>query len=209
MSNEFPESTQNANDKAPERSRASLDEKMSKDEKEAFYDFYSDRALAIVLSAILEDRLTSIIRFLMRRDTTIANELFKPTGPLGPFGTKIRLAYMLRIIEHTMYNDMIIVSKIRNKFAHDLSVNSFENRPIKDWVNSMHIFSIVKKMAEDSDALVKAGKSMEAADLIKQHAMISTKDSYRHSLRFMIHHIIDLQNDLEDAEKALNNEHLR
>lgn len=103
---------------------------MSKDEKEAFYYFYSDRALAIVLSAILEDRLTSIIRFLMRRDTTIANELFKPTGPLGPFGTKIRLAYMLRIIEHTMYNDMFIVSKIRNKFAHDLSVDSFENRPM-------------------------------------------------------------------------------
>jgi DNA-binding MltR family transcriptional regulator len=107
-----------------------LDDKLSEDERTAFYDQSSERSMAIVLSSIVENRLTELLQLLMRRDKSLDNEMFNPTGPLGPFGTKIRLAYMLRIASPETYKDLVIINKIRNKFAHDLSVTTFENQQI-------------------------------------------------------------------------------
>src|SRR5437588_12608783 len=87
-----------------------FDEKLTKDELEAFYDALRDRDRAIVLSAIAENHLTSLLRVLMRRnEKAISEELFRPSGPLGPFGTKIRVAYMLRILRPEIYKDLITV----------------------------------------------------------------------------------------------------
>jgi hypothetical protein len=69
----------------------SLDEKLSAEEIRAFYDHSSERAMAIMLGAIVENHLTALLRLLMRREKTLADEMFNPSGPLGPFGTKIRL----------------------------------------------------------------------------------------------------------------------
>jgi hypothetical protein len=96
-----------------------LGDKMTKDEIEAFYEAPRDRDRAIVLSAIAENHLTSLLQLLMRRDEKdISQRLFNPSGQLGPFGTKIRVAYMLRILPPEIHRDLMIVSKVRSKFAH-------------------------------------------------------------------------------------------
>lgn len=67
----------------------------------------------------------------MRRDSdAVSKELFRPSGPLGPFGTKVSLAYMLRLLAPESYSDFLTVSKIRNKVTHDLSQTSFEDHNI-------------------------------------------------------------------------------
>jgi DNA-binding MltR family transcriptional regulator len=78
---------------------------------------------------------------MMVPETTLVADLFKPTGPLGPFATKVRLAYLLRVISKSTADDLIIVTKIRNKFAHDLSVKTFEEQQITDWVKNMHAYT--------------------------------------------------------------------
>ena len=143
----------------PTTAGKSLDEKLTTDEREAFYDHSSPRTMAIVLAAIVENHLTAVLRLIMRRssklDKAIADDLFRSTGALGPFATKIRLAYMLRIIADTTYKDLMTVSRIRNRFAHDLAVKSFEDQQITDWIKEMHIYSIVKKMGEESRERLK------------------------------------------------------
>jgi DNA-binding MltR family transcriptional regulator len=127
--------------KPPSRS---LDEKLTEEERAAFYDHSSDRAMAIVVGALIENHLTALLRLLMRRDEAIASEMFRPTGPLGPFGTKIRIAYMLRTVSLEAYEDLIKFSKIRNKFGHDLSVIFFDDAQISAWVRQMHLYTSSK-----------------------------------------------------------------
>lgn len=185
-----------------------LDEKLTEEERNAFYDHSSERAMAIVLGTIVENRLTELIQLLMRREKTLVDELFNPSGPLGPFGTKIRLAYMLRIISAETYKDLIVINKIRNKFAHDLSVTTFENQQISAWIQNMHLYGIVKRMGEEAAERLKNNSSEgyrdRTADFIKSNALLSFKDSYRDCLRYMIHHLSDHVNAIKVTETELN-----
>jgi DNA-binding MltR family transcriptional regulator len=137
--------------------------------------------------------------------TILARELFHPSGPLGPFGTKIRFAYMLRIIGPDLYRDLIAVNKIRNKFAHDLSVISFDDPPIKDWLQNMYICGIVKRIAKeaqeriDKDAIVDRTK-----DFVASGFMSSARDTYRACLRFLIHQIVDQETGMKAAEEKVS-----
>jgi len=180
----------------------SLDEKLTPEETAAFYENVSDRSSALVLANIVENRLTELLRLCMRDDKKLADELFNSSGPLGPFGTKIRLAYMLGLLSQEAYKDLMAVSRIRNKFAHDLSVTTFSNQQIHDWIKNMHMYGIVKRMAETSTEKVEAheqgGQRHTTADYVASGFLVTPERAYRNCLRFIIHHIIDY----EEAARA-------
>lgn len=191
-----------------------FDEKLTKDEIEAFYDALRDRDRAIVLSAIAENHLTSLLKLLMRRhEKEISAQLFNPSGPLGPFGTKIRVAYMLRIIPPQVYKDLILVSRIRNKFAHDLSVKSFDDQKITDWVKSMHHYKMFlnsvrtfQEKAEVESSLPESGHQLRTIAYILGDSAKTIVDSYRETVRLIIHWIVDYENHIKSEEEKLNNE---
>jgi DNA-binding MltR family transcriptional regulator len=92
----------------------------------AFFEHNPERGVAIALPAIIENHLTAILKVAMRPDGRIWNDLFSSHGPLGNFGIKIRLAYMLGLIESTRLKDLTIITKIRNEFAHKISIKTFD-----------------------------------------------------------------------------------
>jgi DNA-binding MltR family transcriptional regulator len=197
--------TQKVREEQERNARKGLDSKLNEEERVAFYDHSSERAMAIVLGAIVENHLTGLLRMLMRREENIARELFQSSGPLGPFGTKIRLAYMLRIIGPEMYGDLTIISKVRNKFAHDLTVVSFENQQISAWMQNMHIYGIVKKMAHDAKVRLDTNTSSNStSDFIASGFTSSARDSYSACLRFIIHQIVDQETAISTVEENLN-----
>jgi hypothetical protein len=53
----------------------------------------SDRTTAIVAVAFIEDQLTTALRRRLHQDEKVLGDMFRETGPLGAFGTKINLAY--------------------------------------------------------------------------------------------------------------------
>ena len=191
-----------------------FDEKLTKDETEAFYDALRDRDRAIVLSAIAENHLTSLLQLLMRRgEKEISQQLFNPSGPLGPFGTKIRVAYMLRILPPEVHKDLMIVSKIRNKFAHDLSVKSFNDQQITNWVKSMHHYNMflnsVKTFQEQHQAERESGvpesehKFRTIACVLGNSAQ-TIAGSYRETVRLIIHWIVDFEQHIKSEEERIN-----
>jgi len=183
-------------------SQRGLDSKLTPDELEAFYEHSSARVTAIVLSAIVENHLTATLKALMRSDTRLIGDLFHPSGPLGPFGTKIRLAYLLRVVDESVYDDLIIMSKIRNKFAHDLSVKTFEGSPIKDWVKSMHLFATATEMEKTSALEAHNSNDMmtQAKAQIVKHSLLDIQGSFRFCLRLLIHHIVNTEDMLRTNE---------
>ena len=68
-------------------------------EETAFYNHDSNRAVAVVWPAIVENRLTDALRAAIRADKKVADELFRPDAPLGTFGSKVKLGYMLGLYE--------------------------------------------------------------------------------------------------------------
>jgi DNA-binding MltR family transcriptional regulator len=191
-----------------------FDEKLTKDETEEFYAARRDRDRAIVLSAIAENHLTSLLQLLMlRHEKEVSQQLFNPSGPLGPFGTKIRVAYMLRIVPPELYSDLMTVSKIRNKFAHDLSVKSFESPQIRDWVKGMHHYkmflssvSTFKKKAERERSLPEAERKFQTTAYVLGNSAETIADSYRETVRLIIHWIVDYEDHIRSEEKRINSE---
>ncbi len=96
-------------------------------------EFDSDRAAGIVAGAIAERRLEEALRSRLRSDQPkISQNLFRPSGALGPFSTKIDLAYLLGALSDVAYKDLTNLKDIRNDFAHKLELDSFDGASIRD-----------------------------------------------------------------------------
>jgi DNA-binding MltR family transcriptional regulator len=93
----------------------------------------TDRAAAIVAASIVEDRLTRKLKENMRSDEESKdsiNELFRSSGPLGTFSTKIHLGFVLRLYGKIAYRDLQTIKNVRNKFAHEIELTSFKTEKI-------------------------------------------------------------------------------
>lgn len=95
-------------------------------------DFDSDRAIALIVGSMIENRLKDTILERMVRNDEIENELFRASGALGPFSTKIHLARLMGLVSEDAYKDLVRLKDIRNRFAHYLNIRDFRS----DWVES-------------------------------------------------------------------------
>jgi DNA-binding MltR family transcriptional regulator len=154
------------------------------DDIKEFFDESPDRGLAISLPAILDNRLTSILKVTMRGDEKLFNELFQPSGPLGNFKTKINLVYMLGIVDKEFYQDLLAICKIRNYFAHRLAIKTLEQHPISAWIKGMEIYRVtvasVHKLVRSNPEFAKTWNSMMKLETQ------TMRDSFRICIRFMI-----------------------
>jgi DNA-binding MltR family transcriptional regulator len=91
----------------------------------------SDRIVAIVGGAYLDELLTSLLRSVFIREED-AEVLLSEIGPLGSNGSRCKLAYCLGLIRKHQRDDLAIVAKIRNKFAHVHTSLTFDDVPISD-----------------------------------------------------------------------------
>ena len=170
-----------------------------KDEEAAFYELDSHRGLAVVAPAIVENRLTALLKAAMRQDEKVLHDLFHPGAPLGDFGVKIKLAYVLNLIHEDVYKDLTTVTKIRNAFAHDVRINSFDVPQIKDRVQSLRALSVWKSLLEKCQAELKEkpeNNDLRLRTQILWGELSTVRDGFRMCLRMYISKLVT-------AEKAL------
>jgi DNA-binding MltR family transcriptional regulator len=65
------------------------------------------------------------------------DRLLNPSGALGANGARCDLAYCLGLITRDQRSDLKTIAKIRNKFAHDFNVASFDVSSVRDHCASL------------------------------------------------------------------------
>ena len=86
----------------------------------------SERACAIVGGVFLDDLLENLLGIYLVDNRDARNDLLgseRLTTPLGNFGARVLAAYAIGLIDANHYKALKKVQKIRNRFAHDLSLN--------------------------------------------------------------------------------------
>lgn len=100
------------------------------------YNIGDDRAIVIIGSAFLETILEHILIEFLPEDEKEVDVLLGYDKPLGTYSNKVRMIYCLGLIEKKVMQDLKLIGKIRNRFAHDLSV-SFHDKDITDWCKQL------------------------------------------------------------------------
>lgn len=106
-------------------------------------DTESDRAVALITAAFLDDALAALLRHAFVDDGKVLDQLLDNDRPLGSFSSRIKLAYCLGHISHASFKDLEAIRAIRNGFAHSRRPMSFRSPTIKDRALSLRTPLIV------------------------------------------------------------------
>lgn len=119
----------------------------------------TDRAIAIVCAATLDEALQDLLSDSLKKAEPGKDDTLRGTtkafllgidGPIGAFGVRAKLAYMLNLIDDETLEDLQKIATIRNKFAHHSDCNEFESSRVINTLRSMHAFKRMKLMVEGS-----------------------------------------------------------
>ena len=96
----------------------------------------NERSIALVGATFLDTTLEDILRNFLVDDEKEVTRLLEPDQVLGTYGSRTTVVYCLGLIPKIIRDDLRLVGKIRNRFAHDLNA-SFDDDPIRSWCLSL------------------------------------------------------------------------
>jgi len=116
----------------------------SHDQLEDILDVFqseSDRACAVLGASYLEYLLAkAIIKAMPHGEEISQGFLYGPLAPLGTFWSRIEAAYGLGLISNEIRSDLHTIRDLRNDFAHELEIHSFEqNNHIRDLTRNLKL----------------------------------------------------------------------
>ena len=114
-------------------------------------DHREARTIAILGGTFLEMALEHILRAYFPEDEKEVDNLFDYNQPLGTFSGKISMAFCLGLIDKLIKDDLTLVRKIRNEFAHELFAN-FDNAKISSWCNELKFHKVFLMTEPPKDA---------------------------------------------------------
>ena len=98
----------------------------------------NERSAAIVGAAWLDELLAELIATALRQDD-VSKRLLDPEaqGPISGYSTRVRVAYALSLINVEHMEDLILVGRIRNLFAHKVHRSSFDNETVRKYCTKL------------------------------------------------------------------------
>jgi DNA-binding MltR family transcriptional regulator len=104
----------------------------------------NDRAIVIVGAAFLDTLLEHLLSAFLVDDEKEIERVLHYDQPLGTYSGRTTMAYCFGLINKTVRDDLRLVGKVRNEFAHNLYA-SFEDKRIKSWCSELkwHLISYV------------------------------------------------------------------
>ncbi len=106
----------------------------------------TDRSAVIVTGIFVENALREAITARLHRLTKKQlSQLFEGTAPLTSFSSKIRIGYALGVFENQARDNLDLIRRIRNAFAHARRPISFRSHQVIALSNSMSHAAIWKK----------------------------------------------------------------
>jgi len=104
----------------------------------------TDRAAAVLGAAYLESRLEELLRAKFVAVPKFVEDLLTGQGGLSSFSSKISVAYAIGLISLHAAQDLHLVRRIRNKFAHHIHGISFETPNIVSRVDNFHVLKALR-----------------------------------------------------------------
>ena len=92
----------------------------------------TDRVIAVIGAAYLDSMLDKLFRAALIREPDEVDKLLRPDAPLGSNGARYQLAFCLGLITRDQRDDLKLIAKIRNAFAHDFKISSFATSPVRE-----------------------------------------------------------------------------
>ena len=105
-----------------------------------------ERAIAIVGATFLDNILEKLLSNFLVEDEKECQKLLGYDKAMGTFASRVTATYCLGLICKTVRDDLRIVGKIRNRFAHEL-LATFDDDPICGWCHDLkwHEFSMMMR----------------------------------------------------------------
>jgi DNA-binding MltR family transcriptional regulator len=103
-------------------------------------DAQTDRGAAIIAAAILDDFLSDLIKKRLVLTPKIEQRIFNfDTGGLASeYTQKIDLAFSIGLFNQKIFEDLRLIGKIRNRFAHKIDPITFSDPEIAAWCQTLH-----------------------------------------------------------------------
>lgn len=124
-----------------------------------FHDLFTkkdsdDRAIAILGGTFLEMILEHVLFAFLPEEDKEVEKLMEYNQPLGNFSNKITMLYCLGLIDKMIKDDLNLIRKVRNEFAHNLYA-SFDNPKIRSLCHELKWHKILVTPYPPEDANVK------------------------------------------------------
>lgn len=113
-----------------------------------------ERAIAVVGAAFLDSLLERMLVNYLVDDQKECQRLLGPEQAMGTFSSRVTATYCLGLICKTVRDDLRIVGKIRNLFAHEIQA-SFGNEPIRGWCSSLRWYEFSMMMRAPAEATAR------------------------------------------------------
>jgi hypothetical protein len=121
----------------------------------------TDRAAAIMLHAYLENFLNSLLRKRLAEEKFFIKEIEYNLN----FERSMKLCYLVGLIAKEDMEDLKLINRVRNHFAHNIMINSFDEPDIAKDCNNLKRVSMLRVI--DKKALSPRNKyTISALDYI-------------------------------------------
>jgi hypothetical protein len=108
-------------------------------------DNETDRGCALMIASFIENELENLLRIRLGGSKKFKNEnLFSLNGPLGTFSAKIHISYSLGFISKSVLEEINLIRKIRNKFAHKYELIDFNSSEISQLISNIKYHFTIK-----------------------------------------------------------------
>ena len=97
----------------------------------------TDRGLPLVGAALIDEKLSKTLESYFIKSKATKKLLNDANAPLGTLSARIELTYALGLIDQFEYQEIGLIRKIRNEFAHVRHGLSFEDERIKGLCTSL------------------------------------------------------------------------
>jgi len=96
----------------------------------------TDRGLPLVGAALIDEKLLETLQAFFVEGKSSNKLLTEGNAPLGTFSSRIEACYALGLIDEFEYQEIGLIRKIRNEFAHSKHGLSFQSEKIKGYCTS-------------------------------------------------------------------------
>ena len=120
------------------------------------FETESDRGAAVLMAGFVDNYLGVYLHSLVE-DEKVSEALFSPTGPLSSFSQRTTLAYAFNFIDKNSYEDLCLIRRIRNHFAHYPLEATFVTPKVTGLVRKLSVYEYNDKNnrgPKDTDAIV-------------------------------------------------------